>query len=317
MLHGLEPVSGPASLTPEWYEARYECIGASEGAAACGLSLKRAATDVYAEKRRLVEPFEGNEYTERGKRGEPFIMAEYFALTGAEVEVGLPMFFHPLYPFIGATPDGRRKSNRRHLVEAKVCHWTQAAKLGEEETDQIFPEWVCQAQQQMAVMDAEVCDVMAMLDIHTYRLFTVERNETLIERLIVAESVLWDRIERGDPPPPDFSHPEAYESVKKLFGLSGRTVQLDQETADLWRRVQICGDAIKKLEADRDALKAKVLYAIGDASIGRLPLGQKEISRCVVADSKWTETDVDLARASVGKVKRKGYVKLIERKVKD
>lgn len=315
-MHNMAPIPGPLPLTDEWYEARYTGIFASEAAVACGLSDRRQPLDLYAEKRRLVSPFEGNEFTEAGHEQEPIILRRYEKMTGHEVERNLPMFFHPVAKFMGATPDGRRRASIKHLVEAKLCHWKRAAQLGEEGSDDVLPEWNIQAQQQMAVMDAEACDICVMIDAYTFRLYTVERNERLIEDLIEVETELWDRIVRGDPPEPLFDKPGALDAVRRFFGISGKPIALSEGTIREWLEVRRLNEEIEELEKIRDELKARVLHAIGEAPSGRFPRGTHELARVVVQESMWTQTDVDVAIKSLGTVKRRGYVRLIERKVK-
>jgi predicted phage-related endonuclease len=317
-MHNLPPIVGPLPLTPEWYEARYTGIFASEAAAACGLSDTLQPLDIYALKRRLIEPFEGNDYTRRGKKAEPLILDEYRERTGAELETGLAMCFcgDPALRFIGATPDARRKDNPQHLVEAKLCHWKRAASLGQEGSDEIFPDWLAQAQQQIAVMNADVCDVMVMLDPHSYRLFSCPRNERLIENLIEVETALWDRILRGDPPDPLFDKPGALDSVKRFFGISGQPITLSEAAIRDWMELDKIKEDIKAWEGRKAELQARVLHAIGEAPAGRFPNGTRELARTVVKDSIWTQTDVDVATKSLGRVKRAGHVRLTERLVK-
>lgn len=312
----IEPIPGPMPLTDEWFEARFTGIFASEAGRACNVSDSGQALDVYCEKCRLVPPFEGNEYTRRGRRVEPIIIEEYVEQTGAEVETGLPMFFSGTHRHIGATPDGRRKDNPKHLVEAKLCHWKRAAKLGDPGSDFIFEDWLMQAQQQMAVMNADVCDVMVMLDPHRFQLHSVHRNDQLIEALIETETKLWERILARDPPPPIFDKPGALDSVRKLFGVGKGRVTLSPEEAALAREFADVKDQIKQLEERKEELQAKLLYAIGDHECGLFPRGTRELAKVVVKDSLWTTTDVDVAIKKKGTVKRKGHVRLMERDVK-
>jgi predicted phage-related endonuclease len=308
------PIAGPLPLTEEWYEARYSGIFASEAAAACG--IEGQPLDVYLLKRRLAEPFEGNEWTEAGREQEPIILRRYQKMTGAELETNIPMHFHGEHRHIGATPDARRKDNPRHLVEAKLCHWKRAAQLGEERTDVVLPAWNLQCQQQMAVMGADLCDICVMIDAYNFRLYAIERNDRLVANLIEVETELWDRIQRGDPPDPLFDKPGALESVKRFFGISGQPITLSDAAVRDWMELDRIKEDIKAWEVRRDELHARVLHAIGEAPAGRFPKGTRELARIVVKDSVWTQTDIDVATKNLGKIKRQGHIRLMERKVK-
>jgi len=311
------PIRGPEAYSPEWYTARATGIFASEAAAAIGISEYAQPLDVYCVKLGLIEPFEGNELTDRGKRFEPFIAQEYTIATSHQVETGHPLYFHPDYPFIGATLDGRRADDPLHAVEFKACGFRRAAKLGEEHTDQVFEDWLVQCQVQMFVVGAHTVDLFVMVDLHTYRLFVIERNDVLIPKIVEGISDLWDRIQRRDPPTPDFKHPCTLDLLKRMTGLTAEgAIELSQEVAHEWAKLQRTKTLIKRLKDLEVESDAKIRFALGTAEVGRLPLGQKEIVRYVTKDSIWSPKDIDEAQANQGKVKRKGSVKLGERKIK-
>ena len=75
-------------------EERQRYIGGSDVAAIAGLSPYRTALDVYAEKKGLAAPFEGNEFTYWGKELEDVVLAcdmlraTALALLPVEIPVG-------------------------------------------------------------------------------------------------------------------------------------------------------------------------------------------------------------------------------------
>lgn len=277
-----QPIIGPAPQTPEWFEERFNHIGASEAAAACGVSPWKQPLDIYLEKRRLVEPFAGNDFTRLGSAMEPVIRAEFTHRTGIELISPVPLMIHPDTQFISASLDALHDTPERRPTETKCSNWRRAAEWGEEGTDQIPEEYVIQCQQQMYVVGAERCDLAVLLDGRTLRLYTVNRHEALISRMIELETELWQRIQAGDPPAPNFRHPRTLDLIKNLYGVEeGESIDLTPPTCDTWRQYRELGDQIKALEENRETAKAQVLYAMGPAAIGNLDDG-RQLVRSIV-----------------------------------
>lgn len=277
------PVEGPRPYTPEWYDSLTLRIGASEAAAACGVSEERQPLDIYLEKTGQRPPFEGNEFTRRGHRFEPFLALEYSERTGVELVADLPTYFHPEHRFIAASPDRWWKSDPKHLVELKCCNWRRAQKLGPEGSDEVFDDWAMQAQQQMAVLDAHTCDVFVMVDLHTYRHYLVERSDKVIELLIQKEAELWRRIVELDPPEPDWDHASTLELMRSMYGQAGTgMVELSRTAVDVWLEYHRLGDMMRRHEKERDKLKARLLGAIGEAGMGYFPGGKRGIAKVIV-----------------------------------
>lgn len=304
MIQALEPIRGPMPQTQEWHDARCRSIGASEAAAACGLSPYAQPIDLYMEKRGLVPPRESNDAMRLGLLLEPIVLAEYETRTNSVTQRPVPTLYHPEHPFISATPDAMNIDPGTFPVDAKTSTWRMAHHWGEEGTDEIPEPYVLQAQQQMYVTGCERCDMAVLLDGRTLKVYTVARHERLIELLVAAETELWQHIQDCVPPPIQFSHPRVLETVKALYKIDeGETVDLPPEMDLAWGRYRELRETIKEAEAEQDRIKARVLAEMKDAAIGRLDgLG------------------VDLVRAMQSRkeyvVKATTFTTLRERKVK-
>lgn len=279
-----DPIPGPFPDTPEWHDARQRCITASRAAAAVGLSEYTQPLQVYRQLVGEEEPFTGNRYTRRGTLLEPLLRAELEDLTGEELEVGLPLFYHGDYPFVGATPDARRKSDSGWLAEFKTCHPRRAASLGEEGTDDISTDWCVQAQVQMAVLNAHRTDVFVAVGFEDFRIYRVDRNDRLIDRLIASLAAFWKRVEDRTPPEIDFERDNAADLVRQIYGQpqAGLRTTLSQETVDLWVQYQTLGREISALTAERKSLKARVDNALGACMEGVFPSGKRGLIRKIV-----------------------------------
>ncbi len=298
----LVPIVGPEPRTPAWHEAHHHCIGASRAAAACGLSRYEQPLDIYLEVRGL-KTREETPAMRLGLLLEPVVVAEYEHRT-QQVTQPCNLLFHPQYPFIGATPDRVVVTAEPQFpLEAKTSSFRRAGEFGEEGTDDIPVDYLLQAQQQMLVTMTERCDVAVLLDGRTLRLYTIRRHEKLIAGIIVAETELWQRIQAGDPPPPDWRHPSTPDLVKSLYGVEDKLeVVLSDASVDAWGDCQALGAKIKELEAEREIMRARVLLAMGEAAIGILPGGNQLVRQSV-------NVKEHVRKAS-------SYVKLSERKAK-
>jgi len=297
--------TGPLALTPEWYEARKHCIGASEAAAACGLSPYATPLDIYLRKRGEIAEVEDNDAMRLGRLLEPVVLSEYARRIDVAVIPNARLFISPTHQFIGATPDGFRDDDGRPIDAKTTTHWT-AKSWGEPGTDDIPADYVCQAQQQMFVVGAAVQDVAVLIDGRTLRIYTVHRNDRLIDGMLAKESELWERIVAGEPPEPDWSHSRTPDLVRQMYGVTeGATIPLSDETAKAWAEYERLGAAIRDMEKERAALQARVLHAMGDKAIGYLPDGERELARTIVAGSTFTVHRKESIRLTARKVKTK------------
>lgn len=269
----LGPITGPMPGTPEWLEARYTGIGASESGAACGVDPWRTPLELYLLKRKLIDPDEPTEEMLLGLDMEPVIAKAYTRRTGRELRGPLPLLRHAEHAFMLASID--REAHDR-IVELKAPGWRQMKYWGETEgTDAVPERYLLQAQQQMAVAGVEICDVCPMFG-RELRVYTVERNDDLIASIIEREAELWDRIQRGDPPAPDFGHKSTPDLIKRMYGLqSGSSRELSVAAQAAFERSQADAALIKEVEARRDADRALVLSEMQDAALGRFPDGRQ------------------------------------------
>jgi putative phage-type endonuclease len=286
-----KPIQGPASLTPEWYEAHRTHITATDIAPILGKSDYKTALDVFLEKTGKVAPFEGNEHTRRGQRYEPVILADYAEATGCVVENPLPLFIHPSLSFLAATPDARAKFGSVMNPEPNECHGVEtkftmsadrALNLGDEGTDEIPDDWLLQTQTQMSVMGWQCVD-LAVLLFGRLRIYPVQRNDALITIVESAAREMHERIKNDDPPEPSWEHEHTPSLIKSLYELrEGVAVELPQECEAFYAAYVELGKDITARQKERDSATARLLYAMGDAEVGQLPGIGMELVRSTV-----------------------------------
>lgn len=277
------PVAKP--LTPEWYEARANGIGASEIAAAAGLSKWAQPLDIYLRKVGKADDKPDNDAMRLGRKLEPVIKSEFVERTGLQlIDPEPPMFRHADYPQIFATPDALVSDGNG--LECKSTNWRIARdELGDEASDHVPTEWLCQAQMQMFVLDVDIIHVAALVDGRDLRCHQVTRNDRLIRGLVKAACELWERIINRDPPPVDWTHSNTPQLVKEMYTIeTGKTIVLPDEFRDLWEQQAALGRRTTEEAKERDRIRAKILAEMGDAEIAILPgcdytLTRKEIHK--------------------------------------
>jgi len=262
--------------TPEWYLARNTGIGASEIAAAAGLSPYQTPLELYLRKRGEIPPFEGNDATRMGTLLEPVVKSEFKRLTGLiPIDENPGMYRSRDRQWMTATPD--MIVTNTELAEVKTASWRMKLNWGNEDSDAIPDQYLCQTQWQMAVMGPEFVSVYVpvLFDGFQTKIYRVERNERMIGYLIDAGLELWERIQNGDPPEPNWEHESTPRLVREMHSdINGQVVELGDITADSWFTYEQLGKQVKELEARRERYKSEVLYAIGDSYAGDLGDGR-------------------------------------------
>lgn len=305
------PTRGPEAYSPEWYALRVfnpdrprpVVIGASEAAAACNQSPYSSALQLYMEKRgELQTEFTAEQQTRlnMGRKLEPIILDCYEERTKCHLTRGLPVYFHPTWEFMAATPDAIGYLDEPDTdkweewsVDAKSTGWrmidktgTDSEKYGEEGTDQIPLSNLFQAQQQMAVMGLSRCDFPVLVDGRELRIYTVQRNDDLIQQIALAEAELAERIRDGRPPEPNWEHSGTAKVLQRLFGTEvGKVASLTDEHHQKWIERDYWSQQEKSAKEQKDKLTAEILWALQDAEVGRFPEAGIEIKKTIVQES--------------------------------
>ena len=191
------PQPEAAADTPEWHEVRSTGIGASECAAACGLSDYATPTHIWDRKVNGTT-IPDNAAMKWGRMLEPLIAEQWSEENDTPIAWMSPgVYRHPEHPMILASPDGW--IDRQRLLEVKSTTWR--TELGDEDSDSVPFEWWMQAQQQMLVTEThQVAFAVFILDARNVKTFVVERDESIHERIIDRERKLWQCVVDKTPP---------------------------------------------------------------------------------------------------------------------
>jgi putative phage-type endonuclease len=267
------------SGTDDWLAERQNGIGASEAAAACGMSPWQTPLELYLRKRGEMPPIDDNTAMRMGRKLEPVIVSEFEEATGLTVtDTPGDLYQHADLEWQRATPDGLIGDTE--LLECKSSSVLAiGSELGDDGTDDVPTAWLLQCQHQMAVLGEHISAVQiaCLLDGRQLRLFRVERHDGLIAKLTATEQELWERIQNGDPPEADYAHATTLALLRVIHPVTHDetdVIDLDDRIHAAWSQYEDIGREIKALEKTRKAAKASVVDAIGSHYAGMLDDGR-------------------------------------------
>jgi len=229
---------------------RTKSIGGSDSAAVLGISPWKSPLELYLEKIGELPPVDETEAMRWGTILEEPVAKEFEARTGKRVMRVNRQLVHRDHPFITAHLD-RRVAREPALLEVKTTN-VFARDWGEEGTDQVPEHYLAQVQHYLAVTGYQVAYVAALVGGQTLKLYTVPRNETLVEAIVDAEVRFWKQhVEPRVPPEPRTSA-----EASGLWKLAnGKTVHADPRIATIWRSLCAMRKEIADLEQAKDHLE--------------------------------------------------------------
>lgn len=248
--------------TPEWIEARTHGIGASQAAAAIGMSDWQSPIGLWAEKLGLVPPQSETLPMRIGAELEPLIARLYTEATGVKVRRANLLRQHPEHAFMLASLD--RRAGRRP-VELKYS--LRGTGYGEPGTDEVPDDTLVQVLHQLAVVDEDEADVAVIVggrpDVQIYR---VVRNADVEARIIEREAIFWDHVESRTEPPVDGSEATRRALTAMYPRDTGETVIATDAIGDWLREYGEATAAIKQFEAVKLEARNHVADFMGTAT---------------------------------------------------
>ena len=146
----------------------------------------------------------------------------------------------------GICEDGR-------ILECKTAR--SGKDWGEEGTDEIPQYYQTQVQHYMAVLGAPVCDVAVLIGGSDFRIYTVRRDQELIDLLINDEEEFWEKhVVPGIPPAPM----SISEMAATYPDSNGGEVEATSEITDALKEMVITEREVAEKKAHLDELKAEV-----------------------------------------------------------
>jgi putative phage-type endonuclease len=286
-----------------WLTERKTGIGSSDAPAIAGLSPWSSALEVYLRKTGQLPAQEMSEPMRWGLKLEEVVAAAYEEETGRVLEKPPPILRHPEHPWMLASLD--RVTTDGIIVELKTANAYTAGEWGDAGTDEIPEPYLIQTAHQMAVAELDRADVAVLIGGQDFRIYTVSRNQGLIQRLLEIEGEFWDRVQAHQPPDPDWLNPRTVALLDALYPPSdSEEVSLGDEAAVLLTGYQARGETIKQLEEERREAKARLVGMMGSASLATLPDGSI-LSRKQITVGTYTVPEATRIDFRVKKPRRK------------
>ncbi|MCG7598370.1 YqaJ viral recombinase family protein [Halomonas sp. McH1-25] len=281
-----------------WLELRGLGIGASEAAAAIGISEHRTPYEIAERKLSLAKDDDEANYRRQLKMAmghvmEPVTASRFAEATGLTVQNYNAMVAHRDHPWMLANIDRRvvgvtegqsvwlegifgQAVSGPGVIELKNVEFGQKwgkpdnvhATAGLCTSGEVPEDYFVQVQHQLAVMGYEWAFLVVTIAGWETRWYPILRDDALIEDIIELEGELWAGIQRGELPDIDVEHPKAIELLKRRYpGTDGSIVRLDSVAH--WREEIEKADAeIKKNEGIKEVAKARLLETMGEAAVG-------------------------------------------------
>lgn len=224
---------------------RREGIGASEAAAAVGLSPWTTQYQLYLEKIGEGPPREDDDalHLEMGHALEPVALSRFCKATRLQISDRQRKFVDPVWPRRWVTVDAIASDDG--CVEAKSTGFADPSDWGDELEDGAVPQhYYVQALHSLACSGKPHVWMPLIVTNRQFKLYRIQRDDEAIALLTDREKEFWARVEARDPPPPS-----NLDDVK----LRWPTHQLPQRQAD---------EAAALAIADLKGLKAEIKAAV-------------------------------------------------------
>lgn len=250
--------TAPEQDRAEFHRLRAEGIGGSDVAAILGLDRYRTPEQVWLEKTGQVQPIDAmTPDQERGITFEAIAAERFTKITGIKLHRAPGRFIHPSYPFMLANVD-YMVEGRPILAEVKCPSLGMFSRIKREG---LPDSWRLQMQHYMAVLGFDYAIIVIfcadrMELIH----FTVERDQVLIDSMVVKEREFWMLVKTMTPPPDVIAEIRGQEIVV-VGSVTKRTDKQFTEALSFLREAKALTKTAEQAENDA---KERFIEVIGD-----------------------------------------------------
>lgn len=257
----------------EWLKVRKQGIGSSDAAAAIGINPYQSQLELWMIKTGrdagLPKPDSDDPRSPVywGHVLEPIVAEQYSQQTGRKVRRVNAVLQHP-------DPDKHwMLANLDYSVtaddEVQILECKTAGEFGSRLWKEGVPDYIqCQVQHQLAVTGKQAADVCVLLCGQELKISRIERNEELIDALVVLERQFWTFVETDTPPPADGTD-SADRALRHLYPLDkGETLDFSQskELSGAFAELLAIRSEMETLKSSESHLKQRIQSQMGEAS---------------------------------------------------
>ena len=257
----------------DWLAVRKQGIGSSDAAAAVGLNPYKSQLELWLEKTGRDSSLPKLDHNDEespaywGNILEPIVATHYTKRSGHRVRRINAVLQHPdpKLPWMLANIDREViGADDVQILECKTAG-INGARLWKEGV----PEYVqLQVMHQLAVTGKQAADVAVLLGGQNLEIHRIERDESMIARLIDLERLFWDYVV-GDTPPPADGTASAEAALRCLYPEdNGQTLDFSQHTelASTYLELKSVRQSIAQQETREAQLKQVLQQAMGAAT---------------------------------------------------
>ncbi len=250
-------------------QKRFLGIGGSDVAAILNISKFKTAVQVWDEKVNKIlsqEPRPDDPATSLrywGKAFEPAILEAYSVVTKHDIINGdsCGQMSHPDHPWLIANIDAfaLTPEDGKIVVEAKMCARPVKGEWGDNYTDVIKMEYMCQVQHYMHVTGLKRADVAAMIN-GILRIYTVDYTESIINLIMPKLDEFWNHHVKKQIPPPVSN----YNDVRLIYKNSvDEEIEANEKCLDAISKYVMRAAEKKKITEEQEKEKTIIAEFMG------------------------------------------------------
>jgi putative phage-type endonuclease len=272
----------------EWLSLRVQTIGASESSALLGVNPFKTAFQLFHEKTGTAEKIAETPAMKRGRLLEDDAL-ELLAEERPEWKIEpnpIPggRVYRNMEHRLSCTPDAFVTAPGRGLgiCQVKTTNSVTFRNQWKIDGEVECPTYIAvQAIQEAHLTGAEwACVLVLVFGDFTFEphVIDIPLHAGIMDKVCKASLDFWGRIERNDPPPPDYAKDGAV--IAALYS-DPADVEIDLSGNRRMQEIMVARDELKRREADgADAAKARkvydaeILHLLGNCSTARIPGGR-------------------------------------------
>lgn len=261
----------------EWLEIRRDGLGGSDAAVACNLSKWKTPRHLYHDKRGEFPQDTAREKRmqlrfEMGHYLEPKIIELARRETGFTVNPYRFMQWSEEYPWAFVDMDAvcTDDEGSQGYCECKTVSAYDSSNFGVSGSDAFPLPYRLQVQHGLAVTGMSYGILAVLIEYSDFRWYRIDRDQELIDKLMLAESRFWEHLQKEIPPD---AQERDYDVLRAVYGHDGEVVDLP-EVAQSWHETLETHKSRRKAhEAGENAIKVLIMDELKDAKAGILPDG--------------------------------------------